>query len=61
MNPPSPPGLVVREEADWAVSDISFSAERSQAVDFSAYLTYDALELLTPRARPLPHVLGPLR
>lgn len=54
-------GLVDREEADWAVSDISFSAGRARYVDFSIPFVYDASELLTPRALPLPRFLGPIK
>ncbi|KAA0202084.1 Ionotropic receptor 128 [Hyalella azteca] len=54
-------GLVDRQEADWAVSDITFSPERAGYVTFSSTFVYDASELLTPRALPLPLFLGPVK
>ena len=55
------PGMVVREEADWAMSDITFSPEREEYVDFSKAFVYDASELVTPRAKPLPRWTSPTR
>lgn len=60
MRPP-PAGMVVSERADWAVSDITFSAQREEYVDFCQPFIYDASELVTPLAKPLPQWLGPVR
>nr|XP_045626203.1 uncharacterized protein LOC123775262 isoform X2 [Procambarus clarkii] len=54
-------GMVIHEQADWAVSDITFSAQRELYVDFCQPFVYDASELVTPRAKPLPRWLGPVR
>ncbi|XP_071514341.1 glutamate receptor ionotropic, delta-2-like [Panulirus ornatus] len=54
-------GMVVYERADWAVSDITFSPERERYVDFCHPIIYDASELVTPRAKPLPRWLSPVR
>ena len=53
--------MVVDERADLAMSDISFSLERYQAVDFGDIIFFDAWELITPKAKPLPMWLGPIR
>ncbi|KAG7176009.1 Glutamate receptor ionotropic, delta-1-like 28, partial [Homarus americanus] len=54
-------GMVVYEEADWAVSDITFSPQREANVDFCQTFIYDASELVTPKAQPLPRWLSPVR
>ncbi|XP_063862683.1 glutamate [NMDA] receptor subunit 1-like isoform X1 [Scylla paramamosain] len=54
-------GMVAEEKADWAMSDITFSPEREQYVDFSRTFVYDASELVTPRAKPLPRWTSPTR
>ncbi|XP_068202845.1 glutamate receptor ionotropic, delta-1-like [Palaemon carinicauda] len=54
-------GMVTTEEADWAVSDITFSSQREEYVDFCEPFVYDASELVTPRAKLLPQWLGPVR
>ncbi|KAK3877689.1 hypothetical protein Pcinc_017623 [Petrolisthes cinctipes] len=54
-------GMVVREEADWAVSDITISPQREEYVDFCRPFIYDASELVTPKAQPLPRWLSPIR
>ena len=53
--------MVLNAEADWAISDISFSPERKQYVDFSDILIHNFIELITPRAKSLPMWLGPVR
>ncbi|XP_053657373.2 glutamate receptor ionotropic, delta-1-like [Cherax quadricarinatus] len=54
-------GMVIHEEADWAVSDITFSPLREAFVDFCQPFVYDASELVTPRAKPLPRWFSPVR
>lgn len=55
------PGMVGREEANWAISDITFSFQRLSYIDFTDTIVYDASELITPRALPLPLWQGPTR
>ncbi|XP_042858563.1 glutamate receptor ionotropic, delta-1-like, partial [Penaeus japonicus] len=54
-------GMVATEKADFAVSDIGISTPREEAVDFTEPFIYDASELFTPLAKPLPQWLGPVR
>ncbi|XP_076044882.1 glutamate receptor ionotropic, delta-1-like [Oratosquilla oratoria] len=54
-------GMVGYEKADWAISDITFSPQREEFVDFSDAFIYDASELITPKAQPLPRWFGPVR
>ncbi|XP_050687409.1 glutamate receptor ionotropic, delta-2-like isoform X2 [Eriocheir sinensis] len=54
-------GMVAGEKADWAMSDITFSPQREQYVDFSKTFVYDASELVTPRAKALPRWSSPIR
>ncbi|XP_064109578.1 glutamate receptor ionotropic, delta-1-like [Macrobrachium nipponense] len=54
-------GMVTTEKADWAMSDITFSPQREEYVDFCKPFIYDASELVTPRAKLLPQWLGPVR
>ena len=53
--------MVAEERADIAMSDIGISAQRETVVDFTTPFIWDASELFTPLAKPLPRWLGPVR